>query len=61
MIETPYGRKTPELLTAAMDTYTAIPEILEELEAVATTLRPGKARHKIQAITNRIKALTRQP
>lgn len=29
LIETPYGRKTPELLCKAMDAYTQWPDLLE--------------------------------
>lgn len=32
LIETPYGRKTPELLCAAMDAHTRQPKLLETLE-----------------------------
>lgn len=33
-IETPYGRKTPEMLCKAMDAYNRQPELLEALRSI---------------------------
>ena len=34
LIDTPYGRKSPELLCAAMDAYTVLPQLLDALRLV---------------------------
>lgn len=72
MIDTPYGRKTPELLTAAMDAYTAMPEILEHLKAIEVVLKDNKLANvgnstihyalcKTRAAIAQIEELPRQP
>ena len=38
LIETPYGRKSPELLCSAMDAYTVLPDIKQALEQIAAQL-----------------------
>lgn len=50
MIETPYGRKTPELLCKAMDAYTLLPALLaiHEMPPTNGMIENAKARRDIK-------------